>query len=59
VDEWVFLDRIASHFKFKNRPIPIINPIFQYSSIPTFQQASCKFLLEWAMKTRLVPACPG
>jgi len=34
VDKWVFLDRIASQFKLKNRPIPIINPIFRYSSIP-------------------------
>jgi hypothetical protein len=34
MDEWVFLDRIASQFKAKNRPVPIINPIFQYSNIP-------------------------
>jgi hypothetical protein len=36
-DEWVFLDRMASQFKFKNRPIPILDPKFQYSNIPTFQ----------------------
>ena len=32
VDEWVGFNRIAS--KFKYRPIPIKNPIFQYSNIP-------------------------
>jgi hypothetical protein len=58
VDEWVFLDRIGSQYKFKTGPIPIFNPIFQYSSIPTFQQASCKLLRDLAMKTCLVPARP-
>ncbi len=43
-DEWIFLDSIGS--QFKNRPIPIFSPIFQYSNVPTFQEASCKFLID-------------
>jgi mycothiol synthase len=58
VEEWVFLDRIVSHFKFNIRPIPILNPIFHYSSIPTFQKVSRNLLLDWVMKTCLVPAHP-
>jgi hypothetical protein len=58
VEEWVDLDRIASQCIIKNRPVPIIDPAFQYSSIPTFQQASSTLLLDWAMRTYLVPACP-
>jgi hypothetical protein len=37
MDKWVLFDRIVSQFIIKNRLIPILNPIFQHSSIPTFQ----------------------
>jgi hypothetical protein len=64
VDEWVFLDRIASQFKNKNRPIPIFNPIFQYSNIPVFQYFNIptsfmQVIAKVGNENLLVPACPG
>jgi hypothetical protein len=42
-----------------NLKIDLFRFLTQYSNIPTFQEASCKFLIDWARKTCLVPACPG
>jgi hypothetical protein len=66
MDEWVSLDRMASLFKFKNSPNPILAQYSakaslraQYSITPTFQQTACDLFRDWAMRSCLVPAHPG